>query len=155
MRRAGGIALTQLDSPPMESLTSLDEVLATLGAQAAGDYVFATTDSLPSGLEPFAVIREAEGLTLVVEAATAFRYGLGTHELFTRITPTAVTALNSVGVTATITQTVASRGIPCNVIAGFNHDHFFVPADRAQEVISVLDNLSVQARGWLESGSNN
>lgn len=135
----------------MESLKSLDEALAALDAQAGGTYVFATTDSVPPGLEPFAVIREAEGITLVVEATEAMQFGLGTEELFARITPTAVTALDSVGVTATITQTVASRGIPCNVIAGFNHDHFFVPADRAQEVVSLLANLSQQARGWLDA----
>lgn len=143
-----------LDFLPMESLTSLDETLAALGPQAAGNYVFATTDSVPPGLEPFAIIREAEGLTLIVEATEAFQYGLGTSELFTRITPSAVTALNSVGLTATITQTIASRGIPCNVIAGFNHDHFFVPADRSQEVVSLLDSLSKQARGWLDAGPN-
>ena len=134
----------------MESLHNLDETLAALDAQIEGNYVFATTDTVPPGLEPFAVIREKEGVTIVAKAAEAYQYGLGRPELFARITPTAVTALDSVGLTATITQTVASRGIPCNVIAGFHHDHFFVPADKAREVVAILAGLSKQAQGWMQ-----
>ncbi len=133
----------------MESHHSLDATLANLNAQVEGTYVFATTDTVPAGLEPFAVIREAEGLTLIVEAVEAARYGLDCSKKFARIQPAAVTELVSVGLTATIAQTIASRGIPCNVIAGFYHDHFFVPADKAQEVVGMLANLSQQARGWL------
>ncbi len=130
-------------------MKNLDETLAALDAQVEGTYVFATTDTLPPGLEPFAVVREAEGLTVIVKASDAFRFGLGEHPLYARITPSVETELQSVGLTATICQTVASRGIPCNVIAGFHHDHFFVPADKAQEVQSLLSSLSEQARGWL------
>ncbi len=137
----------------MESLHSLDETLAALDAQVEGNYVFVTTDAVPRGLEPFAVIRESEGLTLIVKATDAFEYGLAGDRLFTRITPCAVTDLGAVGLTATISQTIASRGIPCNVVAGFHHDHFFVPADKAQEVVGMLANLSKQARGWVEGKS--
>ncbi len=133
----------------MESATSLDRALASLDAQVEGNYVFATTDSVPPGLEPFAVVREAEGVTVVARATEAAEFGLGTHPLFTRITPTAVTELDSVGITATIAQTLASRGIPCNVIAGYYHDHFFVPADKAQDAVALLRNLSNHAQGWL------
>lgn len=138
-----------LDCSPMESLRSLDESLATLDAQVEGEYVFATVDTIPEGLEPFAVIQEAEGLTVVAPAAEALRYGLGNTQVFTRITPTAVTPLATTGLTAIIAQTIASRGIPCNVIAGYFHDHFFVPADRGTEVARMLHNLSEQAQGWL------
>ncbi len=149
MRRDSNPLTAQLDCLIMESQQSLDETLAALDAQVEGNYVFATTDKVPPGLEPFAVIHEAEGITVVAKATDAYEYGLGQHELFARITPSPVTSLDSVGLTAMITQTVASRGIPCNVIAGFHHDHFFVPANKAQEVVSMLAALSEQARGWV------
>lgn len=133
----------------MTPISNLDETLAALDPQVEGNYVFATSDTVPPGLEPFAVIREAEGLTMVVEAAQAFRLGLGDHPLYARISPTLSTELQSVGLTATISQTFASRGISCNVIAGFHHDHFFVPADKSQEAMALLNSLSEQARGWL------
>ena len=149
MRRSGRPASGKLHCFGMKSLHTLDETLAALDAQVEGNYVFATTDTVPPGLEPFAVVREKEGLTIVAKATEAYEYGLGRSELFARITPTAVTSLDSVGLTATITQTVASLGIPCNVIAGFHHDHFFVPAERAQEVVAMLAGLSKQAQGWV------
>lgn len=133
----------------MTPISNLDEALAALDPQIEGNYVFATTDAVPPGLEPFAVVREAEGLTIVVHAAEAFRLGLGDHALYTRITPTLATELQTVGLTATISQTFASRAIPCNVIAGFHHDHFFVPSEKAQEALALLNSLSEQALGWL------
>ncbi len=133
----------------MTPISDLDRTLAALDPQVQGNYVFATSDSVPPGLEPFALIREAEGLTMVVEATEAYRLGLGEHSLYSRITPSLSTELQSVGLTATISQTFASRGISCNVIAGFHHDHFFVPAEKSQEALSLLNSLSEQARGWL------
>lgn len=131
----------------------LEEALATLNPQLEGSYVFVTSDTLPPGLTPFAVIEEAEGKTLIIPAAQAMQYGFGSHPVFARITPGTPTSLSSVGITATITQTIASRGIPCNVIAGFYHDHFFVPEKHGREVVSVLENLSKQAEGWLPTAT--
>ncbi len=133
----------------MKPLETLDQALIELDAQDAGRYVFASVDTVPPGLEPFAIIREAEGVTVVAKATDAYRYGLGDQPVFSRITAGATTSLTAVGLTATITQMIASRGIPCNVIAGYHHDHFFVPADRAAEVVGLLSSLSQQASGWL------
>ena len=136
----------------MESF--LDQSLANLDPQVGGDYVFVSTDTTPPGLEPFAVIREAEGVTLVVPATQAAQYGFGGQPLFTLITMGAVTALTSVGVTATVAQTIASRDIACNVIAGYYHDHLLVPKEDSQEVLGILQRLSRQAEGWLPQGEN-
>lgn len=138
----------------MESLHDLEESLAALNPQLGGEYVFATVEEVPPDVTPFAVIREAEGTTVVIRAVDAVERGLTATNLFTRITAGAVTSLNSVGVTATITQTIASRGIPCNVIAGYYHDHFFVPEESAQEVIAMMSRLSEHAKGWLTTGGS-
>ena len=31
---------------------------------------------------------------------------------------------------------------PCNVLAGYHHDHLLVPAERADEAVSVLRSLA-------------
>lgn len=136
----------------MESF--LDQSLANLDPQVGGDYVFVSTDTVPPGLEPFAVIREAEGVTLVVPAIEATQYGFGGQPLFTLITMGAVTSLTSVGVTATVAQTIASRNIACNVVAGYYHDHLLVPKEDSVEVVGILRHLSRQAEGWLPQGED-
>lgn len=127
----------------------LDESLSVLDPQLGGVYVFVSTDSVPPGLEPFAVVREAEGLTLIVPMEQAFQYGFADQQPFSRITIGAVTSLDAVGITATVAQTIASRDIPCNVVAGYYHDHLFVPREDAQEVMALLRQLAKQAEGWL------
>lgn len=135
----------------MIAMEDLDQALASLDPQIEGRYVFAALESVPNGLEPFAVIREQQGLTVVASLDQAQQFGLDTAEPFTRITARAHTSLLAVGITATVTSTIASRGIPCNVIAGFYHDHFFVPADREEESLALMKSLAAQAAGWLPS----
>lgn len=134
---------------PMSGLTDLDQTLASLDAKPQGTYVFATVDPVPEELLPFAVIREDEGTTVIVEEQEARRFGLPLDHTFARITLGVHSSLDSIGLTATIAQTLASRSIPCNVVAGFYHDHLFVQADRASEAWSLLDDLARQAKGWL------
>ena len=51
-------------------------------------------------------------------------------------------ALEAVGLTAAISTALTRDGISCNVIAGYHHDHLFVPTDRAQDTMSVLAALA-------------
>lgn len=37
-------------------------------------------------------------------------------------------ALEGVGLTAAVSQTLAEHDIPCNIVAAFQHDHVFVPS---------------------------
>lgn len=130
-------------------MSNFDEILAALDPQPEGVYVFASVAQVPAGLEPFAVIREAEGLTVVARYEEAVDAGLPTDEVYARITLGVHSALNSVGLTATIAQTLASRSISCNVVAGYHHDHIFVQADRSAEALGLLRDLAENAQGWL------
>ena len=50
-------------------------------------------------------------------------------------------ALEAVGLTAAAAQALARNGISCNVVAGFHHDHPFVPhadASRARDALDML-----------------
>jgi hypothetical protein len=86
--------------------------------------------------EAFALIREDEGTTAIVA-----QEGGG----FARITLMVHSALDGVGLTAAVAGALAERGIACNVVAGFHHDHLFVPRERAEEALECLQRLSQTA----------
>ena len=83
--------------------------------------------------DAFALIREDEGLTAIVAAKDGG---------FARITLMVHSALDGVGLTAAVATALAEIGIACNVVAGFHHDHLFVPWERRDEALEVLQRLS-------------
>ncbi len=85
--------------------------------------------------DAFAVIREEEGTTAIVAGERA---GMP----FARITLTVHSALEGVGLTAAVSGALAEAGIACNVVAGYHHDHLFVPWDRREEALVLLQRLS-------------
>ncbi|MEQ8772867.1 MAG: ACT domain-containing protein [Erythrobacter sp.] len=89
----------------------------------------------------FALVYEEEGQTCVV------RPGQGEKgRPFARITLTVHSDLEGVGLTAAASSALAGEGIACNVIAGFHHDHLFVPWERRIEALGILKALSHDAR---------
>jgi hypothetical protein len=107
-------------------------------------YVFVSVPVMPAeagapGTEPFAVIREDEGITLVLTRDQADRLGLGYEYVAARITLTIGSALAAVGLTAKVSQVLAAAGISCNVIAGFAHDHLFVDEARGPDALALLE----------------
>ncbi len=85
--------------------------------------------------DAFAVIREDEGTTAIVPGERA-------GAPFARITLTVHSALEGVGLTAAVSGALAEAGIACNIVAGYHHDHLFVPWDRRDEALGVLQRLS-------------
>ncbi len=91
---------------------------------------------------PFAMIREDEGVTYIVPADME----QGGEGHFARITLQVKSSLEGVGLTAAVATGLAAEGIACNVIAAFNHDHLFVPWPRRDEALAILSKLSDDAR---------
>ena len=83
-----------------------------------------------------AVVREAEGITLILP----FSHPAVPAEALAmrQITLTVQSALDGVGLTAAVADALAGAGIPCNVVAGFHHDHVFVPSAQAERAVEVL-----------------
>ncbi|MDT3766994.1 ACT domain-containing protein [Gleimia hominis] len=133
----------------MDNTQSLDEMLANMDIQSQGIYVFANLDEIPEGVEPFATVREKEGTTIVISEDRAEKAGLPTDNRFARITLELPSSLLSIGLAATIGQTLAARSITCNQLAGFHHEHLFVQVDKADEALSIMRDLKEQAKGWL------
>jgi len=86
--------------------------------------------------DAFAIIREDEGTTAILPDPAGD---------FARITLTVHSALDGVGLTAAVAGALAQRGIACNVVAGFHHDHLFVPRARAEEAMAALAALGTGA----------
>lgn len=108
-------------------------------------YVFTTVaGEPPAGLRPVVTVAEAEGLTLVLPKTAADAAGLGYDYEAGWITLRVNSALDAVGLTAAVATALAEAGLSCNVVAGFHHDHLFVPYERAAEAMAVLEALAAR-----------
>lgn len=86
-------------------------------------------------------IAEAEGITYVVPEAFARAQGEPPGFVASWLTLRVHTALNAVGVTASVSGVLAERGIACNVLAGRYHDHLLVPAERRDDAMAAIRSL--------------
>ncbi|MFF8846292.1 ACT domain-containing protein [Streptomyces sp. NPDC015127] len=108
-----------------------------------GRYVFTTAEGgVPSGLTPVVTVAESEGLTLVVRREEADAAGMAYDYVAGWITLRVHSALAAVGLTAAVSRELAEAGLSCNVIAGFHHDHLFVPYEHAEQAVSLLEDLA-------------
>ena len=92
-------------------------------------------------LQPLAMVQEAEGMTLVVQKALADQFQLAYDGVFQCITLKAHSSLQAVGLTAAVSRQLAQRGISANVLAGYYHDHIFVPTQQANKALEALTEL--------------
>lgn len=90
------------------------------------------------------MIRETEGITVVIERHVAEEHRLEYAFLSRRITLRVESDLESVGFTAAVTAALAKHTIAANVVGGFYHDHLFVPIERGEEALHVLEELSAE-----------
>lgn len=89
----------------------------------------------------WATICEDEGSTIILSQDEADRLGYPYTSVFNRITCRVHSSLDAVGLTAVLSSRLADAGISANVVAGYHHDHIFVPHDRAQEAVGILMSL--------------
>lgn len=105
----------------------------------------AGNDPGPTPAGWFARIVEAEGETLVAPMAGLAALGLAAEGPLARITLTVHSSLAAVGLTAAFATALGREGISANVVAGFYHDHIFVPWDRAGDAMTCLRALAAAA----------
>ena len=109
-------------------------------------WVFTTVAEAPSDVAPLMVFREDEGITCVVPPEIGGRLGAADAPVFRRIVLEVHSSLEAVGLTAAVATALTEAGISANVVAAFHHDHVFVPADRADEAMTCLRELSSRPR---------
>jgi hypothetical protein len=126
---------------------NLRTLLASLAPElSAEEFVFCTFPEARYGdhaiLDPIACMMEDEGLTLILLRSQANLSGLSYETVFRRITLRVHSSLDAVGLTAAVAGRLAERGISANVVAGYYHDHIFVPTELAEHAREALLNLS-------------
>lgn len=131
----------------MSGETDLSKLLASMSPRLMdGKFVFCTFANARYGdhaeLDPVGAFSEPEGLTLIVPQSKAVEHGLAYALVFRGITLGVQSSLDAVGLTAAFSNKLAECGISANVVAGYYHDHIFVPSEHAQRAIEALNQLS-------------
>lgn len=104
----------------------------------SGTFVFVTSDDSFLLGEAVAMMREDEGVSLVLPVDVAEEAGLDVSMPMACLTLSVKSALDAVGLTAAVATALAEAGIACNVVAGHRHDHVFVPEADAGRALQAL-----------------
>ncbi|MDB9999098.1 ACT domain-containing protein [Porticoccaceae bacterium] len=131
----------------MSGETDLKAILQSLSPIMLDEtYVFCTVVGARYGdyaeTAPIASYQENEGLTLVLTQERADASGLSYEGLFRCISLQVHSSLESVGLTAVVAGKLAAYEISANIIAGYYHDHVFVPQAQASEAFGLLRDLN-------------
>ena len=131
----------------MNAETDLDTLIRNLEPRTLPDtYVFCSVEDANYGAlsqaGPLASFAEAEGLTLVLTRESADEEGLAYEGTYRCISLQVHSSLEAVGLTAAVTGELATEGISANVIAGYHHDHIFVPSQQVDLALSLLESMS-------------
>ena len=105
-------------------------------------FVFCNVENgylLPPGIEPLLRFREAEGMTLILSREDARKANLPYSFPCRKITLKVHSSLEAVGVIADVAGRLADSGISVNPVSGYYHDHLFVPVDKADLAMSLLE----------------
>ena len=133
----------------MSGERDLARLLGSLNVTArTGEFAFVARPAPDPALatSALAMVTEDEGITYVLPCEVADARGLPYDFRAAWLTLGVHSALDAVGLTAAFASALARRGIACNVLAGFHHDHLLVPADRRDDALTVLAGLAREGR---------
>lgn len=133
----------------MSGETNLAVLLKNLmPVKKPGDYVFVSVApdhlSVEMMTSALATFKEKEGVSLILEVDAAKQYGLAYEGIYNCITCEVHSSLDAVGMTAAMSAALTHTDISANVVAGFYHDHIFVPTDKADQAVMILSSLSLE-----------
>lgn len=143
----------------MEGETHLQKLLEGMQPSVSEEiFAFATARSLvevPAYVSVIGSFIEDEGVTIIATSDQIRRTSLVQSEPFAKISLAVHSSLTSVGLTAAIATALAGEGISANVVAGYFHDHIFVPWERRHAAFDVLTSLGCKDVGLRPGRSAN
>ena len=142
----------------MHPESDLQKLLANMKPELQpGEYVFASFAVDDSDIAQDAVVgwfRESEGITLILERNAAITAGLEFSFPSRMITLTVHSSLEAVGFLALITKRLAAAGISVNAISAYYHDHLFVPLQKAEITMQILNTIMEEAALSVQNQSS-
>ncbi len=133
----------------MTAELELEKLLTAMSPELReGEYVFSSVtqeDFDDMQIEPVGWFREVEGISLILDRAAAQRLGLKQSSAYRMISLNVNSSLEAVGFLAAVTEKLAAAGVSVNAVSAFHHDHLFIPAEKADLAISLLNDLAADA----------
>ena len=128
-----------------QGITDLDRLIKNMEPVLHQDtFVFTTfgDDQDLSAFDPIMMFKEREGITLIVTQAVAEAQNVKYEFPSRMITLNIHSALDAVGFLARVSSHLAAIDMGVNPVAGFFHDHLFIPADRADDAMLALQEMT-------------
>jgi hypothetical protein len=131
----------------MPGITDLKQLLAGMKPDLVeGEFVYCSVPASSLAdyihLNPVGLFQEREGVTLILLVEAARQAGLPAEPTMRMITLEIHSSLEAVGLTAAFATVLGQVGISANVVAGYYHDHIFVPVADAERAMAALQALS-------------
>ncbi|MGH7019605.1 MAG: ACT domain-containing protein [Brevundimonas sp.] len=135
----------------MAAISDLQTLLKTMTPELAREaFVFCTLPVLDGAtfeaLSPVVTVREAEGVTVVISLETARSRGIEGSGVMRMISLRVHSDLAAVGLTAAFATALTEAGVSANVVAGYHHDHIFVPDQQADDAMVAIAALQTRAQ---------
>ncbi|NPD85454.1 ACT domain-containing protein [Lentimicrobium sp. L6] len=129
----------------MDAELDINYVLKNISPQLnEGVFVFCSVHNVKNIKEEYimASIVEIEGRTIVLKKEIADSLKFPYSVSMNWITLSVNSSLELVGLSAIISKKFADQQISCNIIAGYYHDHIFVPIKNTVKALNLLRELS-------------
>ncbi len=124
---------------------NLEIILKTLSPQLHNwKYIFLVNDKNYhiKKEEIIMSFQEEEWETLIINQEAADILNISYQQTFGWITLNVHSNLESIWLTAIFSTALAENNISCNVIAGYYHDHIFIPDTQKEKALKILHTLS-------------
>ena len=140
-RRPSSVRSCEAEVMAAPGETDLAAMMASLAVtRRPGVFTYIAVEVPTAGLlaAAHAIVKEGRLTTIVLPVESAERAGQLVTVRFAWLSLTVQSSLEAVGLTAAISTRLAEIDIPCNVLAGYHHDHLLVPVDRVDDAIAAL-----------------
>ncbi len=134
-------------------LVDLGQLLALLSPDLLPEVYCFTWDPAPHPelrAAALMALQEEEGTTLILPLALANAAHVEAGFVCRKITLNVPSSLEAVGMMAAIAEALRNAGLPCNAVAGYHHDHLFVPHGAAEVALACLQDLQARWAATVE-----